>query len=134
MLDRRLVRPYPEVLFAVPWSWQQEWDDKLKVALFYDDSEGSGTLQVQFAWVAGLPPHAQAQVDKQIMGPQESESAEGEGRRDVSWQVIGVVGRSMFTLFLNFIVSEAQLARPEVQREIRLLDESIRAVKVRPPR
>ena len=46
-LDTRLVAPFYEVLFEVPWDWIHEWSKELELPLYYRDEEGTGTLQVQ---------------------------------------------------------------------------------------
>lgn len=162
-LETRLVAPYYEVSFEVPWDWIYEWSKELELSLYYRDEDGTGTLQVQVDSFT-MKESTSAEVEKfynlaiERMAPglghdldaaigiaddvearlfkridAEYENSDGI-EVSVKWTRFTLFSDAISIVNFDFLVSKAQYSLPQVQKELEVLHQSILRARVRPPK
>lgn len=162
-LESRLVAPFYEVLFEVPWDWIYEWSKELELPLYYRDEKGTGTLQVQVDSYT-MKESTSAEVERfynlaiERMAPglghdldaaigsaddvearlfkridPEYESSDGI-EVSVKWTRFTLFSDAISIVNFDFLVSKEQYALPLVQKELEVLHQGIVRARVRPPK
>jgi hypothetical protein len=162
-LETRLVTPFHEVLFEVPWDWIYEWSKELDLPLYYRDEEGTGTLQVQVdnycskegamdmerffhRCLEKMVPRLGHDLTQGIHPPNDDSEAlvfkrispefETSSGTEVSvkWTRFTWFARAFSMVNFDFLVTKEQYSLPRVHKELELLHEGILRARVRPPK